>query len=134
MVQELIDLSTGKVWRRTLPDGEWSTSLVDNGPYVRAMRDGSKLAVISKVIAVSNGVCANALSDSEIKSLIGRSFNRDTDGIAFANGDVSNGGDLILGATFNQLTNGFRAYVVPAAGTQAPITQSVHIIATIFAG
>lgn len=131
MVQELLDLSTGKVYRRTLPGGEWETprrvgetvpiadggtgatsvagalmalglkTLKDNSPYVRAQASSMRLYTYSAIVSVVDSQCV-LLSDTQIRGIIGRSFNVSTDCAAVMNGDWDNLGQAMVCAVYDQ--------------------------------
>lgn len=102
-------MQTGRVYRR-VDSGEWEAAFVDgegelaallgNAPYVRAMANGSKVVSGSKIITI-NGMQAMLFSDTQMRSLIGRSFNNEVDGIALANGDWNSFPDLVFGAVYD---------------------------------
>lgn len=64
------------------------------------MANGSKVVSGSKIITIS-GMQATLFSDTQMRSLIGRSFNNESDGIALANGDWNSYGDLVFGAVYD---------------------------------
>lgn len=129
MVQELLDLSTGKVWRRTLPDGEWSTSLVDNGPYVRSRLDGARLITGTLVLQFSNS-WATLFTESQYKALVGRWFSNSYDCITVMNGDVGAGSPRVAFTAEYDGTN--KVIHVIAAG--ATINAGMRVNYAIHAG
>ena len=128
MVQELLDMQTGRVYRRA-GGGEWEQQFVDaggkvaallaNAPYVRAMADGSKVVSGSKILSMEN-LEAVMFVDSDMRSLIGRSFNQMYDSIALMNGDWSNSGQLIFGAVYDASSMTVNVRAVPYGKGTAP--------------
>ena len=139
MVQELLDMQTGRVYRR-VDGGEWEApfhdddgkleALIGNAPYVRAMANGSKVVSGTKILSMEN-LEAVLFENSEMKSLIGRSFSQVTDSIALMNGDWSNSGQLIFGAVYDANSKTVNARSVPYGGGTAPqgkITVRINYI------
>lgn len=131
MVQELLDLSTGKVWRRTLPDGEWSTNLVDNGPYVRAPSESSRIVTGTKVVnfAGTDGV-AVLFNESQMESLIGRWFNTNRDCISLMNGD----GTAVAKISFLAIYDGTARVIRALAVGKTALNGSARVNYTIVTG
>ena len=75
-------------------------SLKDNGPYVRAQAETSRIVTGTVVVSFANSWCT-LLSDASIRSLIGRSFNQATDCIAVMNADKNVQQDASLSPVFN---------------------------------
>lgn len=109
MVQELLDMQTGRVYRRA-GDGEWEEQFVDEGgevaallgnaPYVRAQASNMRLYTYSAIVSVAGSQCV-LLSDAQIRGIIGRSFNVSNDCAAVMNGDWDNSGHAMVCAVYD---------------------------------
>lgn len=119
MIQELLDLATGKVYRRTLPGGEWETprrvgetvpiadggtgatsvagavaalgltSVKGNAPYVRSISPSTLKVKTGTSVLTFKGSYGTLFTPSQMTSLLGRAFNQATDAVLVMNGDNS---------------------------------------------
>lgn len=119
MIQELLDLATGKVYRRTLPGGEWETprrvgetvpiadggtgatsvsgavaalgltSVKGNAPYVRSINPSTLKVKTGSSVLTFKGSYGTLFTPSQMTSLLGRAFNQATDAVLVMNGDNS---------------------------------------------
>lgn len=119
MIQELLDLATGKVYRRTLPGGEWETprrvgetvpiadggtgassvagavaalgltSVKGNAPYVRSVSPSTLKVKTGSSVLTLKNSYGTLFTPSQMTSLLGRAFNQETDAVLVMNGDNS---------------------------------------------
>ena len=135
-------MQTGRMYRR-VDGGEWEAPFVDgegelaallgNAPYVRAMANGSKVVSGSKILSM-DGLEAVMFGDSEMRALIGRSFNQMYDSIALMNGDWSNSGQLIFGAVYDASSKTVNVRSVPYGKGTAPqgkVTVRINYIIAV---
>lgn len=117
MIQELLDLATGKVYRRTLPDGEWETprragetvpiadggtgatsvagavaalgltSVKGNAPYVRSISPSTLKVKTGSTVVTFANSRGQLFTTAQMTSLLGRAFNQSTDVVLVMNGD-----------------------------------------------
>lgn len=117
MIQELLDLATGKVYRRTLPGGEWETprrvgetvpiadggtgatsvagavaalgltSVKGNAPYVRSVNPSTLKVKTGTTVVTFGNSNATLFTASQMTSLLGRAFNQATDAVLVMSGD-----------------------------------------------
>lgn len=143
MVQELLDMQTGRVYRRA-GDGEWEEQFVDEGgevaallgnaPYVRAQAATSKLATGSVVVNFSNS-WGTLFNDSIVRSLIGRSFNQATDCVTVMNGDKNARQDASLTPVYNAATKEVNLRAIEAAPSgNIIVSGAVRINYALLAG
>lgn len=126
MIQELLDLATGKVYRRTLPDGEWETprrvgetvpiadggtgansvagavaalgltSIKGNSPYVRSINPSTLKVKTGSTVVAFGNSNATLFTAAQLTSLLGRGFNQATDVVLVMSGDADAQGGQLM--------------------------------------
>ena len=132
MVQELLDMNTGRVYRR-VGGGEWEEQFVDTGgkvasllanaPYVRS--SGSTIIYRgTNVVTISNS-SAILMTDASVRSIIGRKIDNTRDVVLAASGDsASSAGWCLLNTVISANDGNIIVLTARQSGAEAQSSMS----------